>query len=330
MSRIVASAICCLALAAGCRSTPPASPPVWPKLDTEIKPDTNVLPPPWYKPLPEPAAWPLPEPEYATKEWREWVVLKYTSRGVIRRVSQPPTVDGKLDDPTWKGAELEIPFADLAGEPVSPGTTVHATYDQSDLHIAIRAAEPSPDKMKTASGPAAAVSASDHVMVELVPDWKAATPLQYMFAVTPAGTVFDSLAGATEWSSNLKAAAVIGKDSWTAEFAIPLAAFSVKPEELPGQIWAVRIVRFRYAGDAPQISSWTRIVDLERGRINLGYVLFEKPPEAKPPAEKRAEAPPAEAKPPAAEAPAPAPPKKPDDEIPRKDPAESEPNQNGN
>src|SRR4051812_16122248 len=58
------------------------------------------------------------------------------------RVQQPPTIDGRLDDPAWRTAAHISDFVQrrpLDGAPASELTDVYLAYDRDHLYFGIRA-----------------------------------------------------------------------------------------------------------------------------------------------------------------------------------------------
>lgn len=288
MTRILLCAVCCATLAAGCGSTPTEEP----TLDTEDPPDTNVQPPSWYKPAKEHDAWPLgPEPKHGTSEWREWCRMRYNSRGVVRPAAIPPEIDGTLDDAAWKGAQLGTPFVDVTNEPADPATAVFLAYDENNLYIAARVDEPLPAKIRAnAKQNDLTVNRDDHIAIHLVPQAPAGARTRYSMLVNSKGFFAAALRGGAEARAAVKTAAGAAEGAWTIEAAIPLNALGAAGADPWGQVWQFSIIRQRYAGDAGEVSSWTRIVELAKGRISWGHVIFKgvrpKEPEKEPPKEK--------------------------------------------
>jgi hypothetical protein len=70
----------------------------------------------------------------------------------IPRISNPPVIDGILDDPAWQGPPLELgewlTYNPLNGERLPQKTEVWAAYDASALYFAFRCLDPEPDKIR--------------------------------------------------------------------------------------------------------------------------------------------------------------------------------------
>src|SRR5688572_23102432 len=57
-------------------------------------------------------------------------------------IDQPPTLDGKLDDPAWTKASVIKRLGDTDGRETQPRTTVYAAFDAKNIYIAFDCEEP--------------------------------------------------------------------------------------------------------------------------------------------------------------------------------------------
>ncbi|MFW6158780.1 MAG: sugar-binding protein [Planctomycetota bacterium] len=267
-----------LLLLAGCETTE-SSKRTMPELDLEDEPDTNVTPPAWYKPDAAPSVWDLgPEPEYATAAWRQWCAIRYNSRGLVRRINQPPEIDGALADPFWEDAAFPTAFVNVEGEQATPATALYMTFDAENLYIGARMAEPQPDKLSARVGADrrdGPLGDDDHIEVHLAPGWRSPPFRVYRIRVNSKGAVADAADGSTAWNPEIEAKAAVGAGAWTVEVAVPLESLGVEPIVVPGSVWACRAVRRRYAGGDLETTAWTRLLDARTGACNWGHVRFE-------------------------------------------------------
>ena len=82
-------------------------------------------------PLVAQSPWPFP--------WPEERIARYTAR----RVSSPPVIDGRLDEPAWQAAERSPRFADLvAGRPGIHDTRAAVLWDDTALYVGYWVEEP--------------------------------------------------------------------------------------------------------------------------------------------------------------------------------------------
>jgi hypothetical protein len=75
--------------------------------------------------------------------------------------------------------------------------------------------------------------------------------------VNAAGSLYDSERANPVWNSESKAAAHLGKDSWSVELAIPWKALKVEPK--PGAILGFNVCRDRYLGPNRSWSCWSQV-----------------------------------------------------------------------
>ena len=82
-------------------------------------------------PLVAQSPWPFP--------WPEERIARYTAR----RVSSPPVIDGRLDEPAWQAAERSPRFADLVGgRPGIHDTRAAVLWDDTYLYVGYWIEEP--------------------------------------------------------------------------------------------------------------------------------------------------------------------------------------------
>ncbi len=282
-SKRVLLALCCVALAAGCRTTKD-----WPELslDKNDPADENVQPPSWYKPVVRPDPWPLgPEPDYGTAAWRTWWAMRQSPRAVIRLATAAPKIDGLLDDEAWRGAEVGSPFLNTENEPAAIKTTVSLVYDKENVYVAARMDEPEPGKIRaeaTENGPA--VNGDDHFGMSLVV--RTGTPQAQLYWLRfNAKGHFVGVVEAEEGKPILPTAvAVVGEKDWTVEVAIPLKALGVADRDAWGEVWGCGLIRFRTVGDEPATTSWAPLVSPGAAGRRPAYVIVKgvRPKEEKP------------------------------------------------
>ncbi|MGH7604028.1 MAG: DUF5916 domain-containing protein [Gemmatimonadaceae bacterium] len=143
--------------------------------------------------------------------------------------STPPVIDGRDDDPIWKGATAITGFRVFDpqedGDP-SFQTEVKVAYDAGSLYIFARMFDPHPDSIVSLLSRRDVKTPSEQikVMIDSYHDRRTG----YEFAVNPAGvkrdyyTYNDSQEDAT-WDAVWDVATRIDSLGWTAEFQIPLS-----------------------------------------------------------------------------------------------------------
>jgi hypothetical protein len=192
------------------------------------------------------------------------------------RVSQPPRVDGLLDDSVWQAAPPASGFRQRdpkEGEAASEATEVRVLYDDATLYVGILARDSEPgavisrilerDKVMTQGlDNAAKFTGDDVVAFTLDPfhDHRNA----FFFATNPNGAEFDALVTDesptlnVDWRAVWQVSARRGREGWSAEFAIPFR--SLRYPSLEGeQAWGFDVERIvRRRNEDTLWSAWSR------------------------------------------------------------------------
>lgn len=136
---------------------------------------------------------------------------------------QPIVLDGKLDDPAWKGAAEATPFVLTTGKgPAIKQTTAYLLHDDQALYVAFECLEP-----KMAGLVARCLERDGSVFsddcVELFLDTNRDRQTYFHFAVNPLGTQSDEEGMDRTWDARWQAAAGREKDRWVVEMRIPFS-----------------------------------------------------------------------------------------------------------
>jgi len=209
------------------------------------------------------------------------------------RLSEPPVIDGRLDEAAWKGAKrLELASMEYGFAPRSP-TAVRVVRCGDTLYVGASLAEKTPGKLVAVAdrrdAPELARDDRFGVYIDGALTGALDTPTIFEVSVNPKGVLWDGRAlipqdydgfhhsaRFPEWSpAALKAAAKIGADRWTVELAIPLRALPKFKEKIPRE---VRVQFFRSKRTKPREKlSWAATlapsyeIHLER----FGVLTFE-------------------------------------------------------
>jgi len=191
------------------------------------------------------------------------------------KVTMPPTIDGKLDDPVWKALPKATGFL-LPGRrrmAVLRQTEFRAGYDEQNLYLAVRCFEPDAGKPGVNCG-----------SIELFVTTQLENPgVYYQCGVNADGTGY----GPTRFTKNMsratqlsdpgyKVATSIEAGSWCCELRIPLTLF--KEQRLKGRDWLFNISRYAPAGspDGEAFSTWSFLPKLHWHLfINYYPIQFE-------------------------------------------------------
>jgi hypothetical protein len=142
------------------------------------------------------------------------------------RLSQPPAIDGRLDEPAWRDApsvELAKTFIPDFGREPSERTVAFMAYDAENLYFAFKCYDREPDKIKASVADRDTIRSDDFICINL--DSFNDRQSLYAFYVNPLGIQTDSrFASNTEdfsvdfvWSS----AGRLDPDGYTVELAVP-------------------------------------------------------------------------------------------------------------
>src|SRR5216684_4980792 len=164
------------------------------------------------------------------------------------RVSRPPAMDGRLDEPNWA---LATPVTDLRqsdpheGALVSESTEVRILYDDAGLYIGVRLFDREPAKIARHLGRRDSFTQSDdfRVLIDSYHDHRTA----YRFDVTPLGVKGDIQFGDDgnfaddSWDPVWEVATSVDSLGWSAEYRIPFS--QLRFSRARDQVWGVRFVR---------------------------------------------------------------------------------------
>ena len=144
------------------------------------------------------------------------------------RVSKPPSIDGKLDEPQWSTAPVFDQFVQSfpdEGAPPSERTDIRVLYDDDNVYVGIICYDSRPEQILRQLARRDHIPASDTVGIAI--DSNHSHLEAFAFTVNAAGVLQDSLwfqddQNSTDWDAVWEAGVSERPDGWTAEFAIPL------------------------------------------------------------------------------------------------------------
>jgi len=142
----------------------------------------------------------------------------------VPRWSQPPVVDGKLDEPQWRVAAIASPFWESNSSVPMPQhieTRGLLAYDENALYIGMVCRAPQPNRLVAdqLQRDAFGIWLDESVEVFLAsPD----SPERYAhFIINARGTVYDELGFDVGWNTEITVATRTDTQGWTVELAIP-------------------------------------------------------------------------------------------------------------
>ncbi|MBT3378662.1 MAG: hypothetical protein HN742_33255 [Lentisphaerae bacterium] len=165
---------------------------------------------------------------------------------------RPPVIDGKLTDPCWQSATVLDRFVKLGGKALSGEekvlTRAHITADQEHLYFGILCEEPLIEKLTMRHTERdSAVWKDDDVEIMVVP-CERGEDRYVQLAVNPAGALMDAFLPGQGmplemgYDSGATVKALVGKQDWTVEMAVPLANLPIEAVE---GAWSFHIARAR-------------------------------------------------------------------------------------
>jgi hypothetical protein len=124
-----------------------------------------------------------------------------TARPALRsqRLSEPPTIDGVLDDGAWRDAAAEVgewlSYNPLHGDPIPQKTKVWIAHDPDYIYFAFQCDDPNPSAVKTSVTRRDNIWADDWVGISL--DALGTGQFSYHLMVNPSGVQLDMLNSAS-------------------------------------------------------------------------------------------------------------------------------------
>ena len=143
------------------------------------------------------------------------------------KISQPPVIDGSLDDACWKETPEANSFIDERTEkPAKNQSTGYLAYTDTAIYVAVHLYDDAPDKIvahqtKDQTG----FQGEDQIVFSIDPFHTHQKSDRNFFIVNPLGTKFVHIATGraekSEWIGLWNAAAQIVEDGWIVEMEIP-------------------------------------------------------------------------------------------------------------
>ncbi len=178
------------------------------------------------------------------------------------RVSEPPRIDGALDDACWTTAEKTAPLVAIGGQAVDISTTGMLCWDDKMLYIAFVCNEPLMNVLEERIRPGQVQDFDESIEVFLDADYDRYSYVQLRVGVkgerdSRYGTQLDPEIH-KRWSAGVRR----GKDRWTVEMAVPFELLSDSRLQ-PDTIWGLNLNRQRLV-DAGR-EKWTCWSDTKGG-----------------------------------------------------------------
>ena len=174
-----------------------------------------------------------------------------------QRATEPPTIDGRLDDAAWRDAVLITDFTQtnpVEGAPPTERTEVRIAYDADHLYFAFYAHYTDPTQMRANRADRDRLRRDDWiaVMFDTFLDQQRA----YRFSVNAYGIQGDAIlrggrsmrgppggGGDSSWDALFETGGAIVRDGWTAEMAIPFKSLRYPSRGAGEHRWGFQITR---------------------------------------------------------------------------------------
>ncbi len=188
---------------------------------------------------------------------------------LCRRVEERPYLDGKLDDPCWKGTPLILANAVGATSKEYP-TEAWFAYDQENLYLALRCKHPPGKQLPPVKGRKhdADLRPFDRVSILLDLDRDYAT--YFHLQVDQRGCLFEDCWGDPTWDPRWFIAVQSTETSWQIEAAIPLTELT-GDRLRAGTAWAVNVVRVL---PRQGVQAFSLPADIQPRPEGMGLLLF--------------------------------------------------------
>ena len=199
----------------------------------------------------------------------------------VPRVSQPPTLDGRLDDASWQRAPVLTAFEHYANTETQQAegdlfpTECRLVHDGEALYIGFTCHHEGIELRQHGDigrRDAPVYFASDAVEIFLDP-----TPADRAFAhlaVDHTNTMFDEMpAGKASYDGDWQAATAKDDGIWHVELRIPFAELNTSAPQ-PGERWKANFCR-SFAQHNRELSSWAPIYGSFHNWPFFGWLEFE-------------------------------------------------------
>jgi hypothetical protein len=162
-----------------------------------------------------------------------------------QRITEPITIDGRLDEAVWEGAPAVTEFTQIVpneGEPASQRTEVRFLYDDDAIYVGARLHDTGEIRGRLGRRD---MSMGDSDWLTVIFDSYHDHRTAYGFEVNPAGVRRDqSRAGGREdssWDPVWEVATSVDEEGWTVEMRIPFS--QLRFSGAPAQTWGLQVER---------------------------------------------------------------------------------------
>ncbi len=191
-------------------------------------------------------------------------------------VSEPPVIDGNLDDSAWTLSQVASNFAYYEGEKLAKvQTTGYAVHDDKNLYFALVAEEPYINELKVTTKDYDGNAWEDdciEIFIDTVGDGNSF----YHLISNIRDVHYDAyhpqvLNYNVKWNSAWQSKTSIGKDRWVMEVVIPLGDIRIGAKK---KMVRLNLNRERYAHNEKEYSGWSCTYGGFHCPFRFGTLLF--------------------------------------------------------
>jgi Carbohydrate family 9 binding domain-like len=172
--------------------------------------------------------------------------------------AQAIVVDGALDEPAWEAAPLVTGFTWYNKPDLLPVQTFfRVLHDAKALYFGVVCDEPNLGTLAPVRQARDTHAVFDGETIEVFIDPRH-DGNYYQFAVSAAGSMWDSRASDTSWNAEVTATTRLdpAAKQWSLEFRVPWEALGVRPT--PGTVVGFNVCRDRYLGSDREWGNWSQ------------------------------------------------------------------------
>ena len=187
------------------------------------------------------------------------------------RITNPPTINGTLDDPAWQSGYWIDDFTQnqpFSGKSASQRTEFNILFDDNYLYVAIKAFDSSPDSIVRR------LTRRDDIdgdFAGIIFDSYHDLRTAFLFAVSAGGVKLDKMLTNdgnnedTSWDPNWWVQTSINSEGWVAEMKIPFS--QVRFDKNSGTVWGLEVGRVLYRKN--ETDYWQHIPKDAPGMVHL-------------------------------------------------------------
>jgi hypothetical protein len=187
------------------------------------------------------------------------------------RITMAPVINGILDDESWQTGIWIDDFTQnepYNGKPASQRTEFKILFDDSNLYVAIKAYDTSPDSIVNRL---TRRDQADGDLVGIIVDSFHDLRTGFLFGVSSAGVKYDQMFtndGQNQdgsWDPNWLVKTSINNEGWIAEMKIPFS--QIRFEKNSGDVWGLELARVLYRKN--ETTFWQHIPKDAPGLVHL-------------------------------------------------------------